>query len=282
MKICRTIKEIQTELNPLRSKNETLGLVPTMGALHRGHLSLVESCKKTCSITVVSIFVNPTQFNNSEDLENYPNTLDQDIAALEAHNVDFLFLPERSEMYPDKADVQIQLGSITSELEGEFRPGHFDGVGLVVSKFFNIIQPNHAFFGQKDVQQFYVIKKLRDSLNFPIDLVKVPTEREANGLAMSSRNLRLDEDQRNEARLIYKCLSGAKEGLLNGQSIESTKEQVVELFNSSERLALEYFEIVDIKNFKPVNEVKDDSQIALCIAAHIGQVRLIDNLMLFS
>ena len=191
-------------------------------------------------------------------------------------------MPDVEEVYGHKKAVEINLGSITEELEGKLRPGHFNGVALVVSKLFNIIQPELAFFGQKDVQQFFVIQKLRDALNFNIELEMVPTRREKSGLAMSSRNLRLSQADAQEASLIYTCLKMAKENLLKGTSLKSVKDSILELFESSERLALEYFEAVSIDDFKPLTVVEEKSKIVLCMAAVIGNVRLIDNIPLFS
>jgi len=253
-----------------------------MGALHQGHLKLIEASKKKCDFTVASIFVNPTQFNNPEDLTKYPKTIDEDIIKLTDTGCDALFLPSDEEIYPSPPSLKIKLDNIGEQLEGKFRTGHFDGVGLVVSKLFNIIQPDQAFFGQKDIQQFYIIKALVDQLNFPIQMNMVPTMREPNGLAMSSRNMRLSTEELMEATLIIKTLNKAQERLLSGIDTITVRAEVQKLFAASDRLALEYFEIVNTDDFKPTQQLKDKEKIALCIAAEIGQVRLIDNLMLIS
>lgn len=281
MKVLHTIQEVRTHLNSIDS-NESIGLVPTMGALHQGHLSLIEHSNKVCEFTITTIFVNPAQFNKQEDLEKYPRTIEEDLEKLEKAGCDLVFIPEADEIYPGKPELSINLGVISEELEGRFRPGHFNGVGLIISKFFNIIEPNKAFFGQKDLQQYHVIKKLAFELNFPVEIVMVPTEREETGLAMSSRNLRLSETQRLEASLIFQTLQTAKESLLKGRSINSVKSQAHVSFSKSESLTLEYFEVIHTSNFLPIEKVTDKDQTAICTAAEIGGVRLIDNLPLIS
>lgn len=282
MNICKTILEARTALQSIRSEGKSIGFVPTMGALHQGHLTLVESSKQRCDFTVASIFVNPAQFNNPEDLENYPSTLKEDKEKLIASGCDMLFLPSGQEIYPAKPQLKISLDGIANRLEGKFRPGHFDGVALVVSKLFNIIQPSDAFFGQKDLQQFFIVKSLIDQLNYPIKIKRVSTARESHGLAMSSRNMRLSEIERSDAALLYQALRQGREKLLQGTNAETVKAEIEELFNASERLALEYFEIINTDDFKATDATKEKEKVALCIAANIGQVRLIDNLMLIS
>ncbi len=282
MKSLKTIQEVRAFTQSMRSKNAQIGFVPTMGALHNGHIELVKNSLRECDSTIVSIFVNPTQFNNQEDLDKYPKLIERDIELLDNAGCDAVFIPEVKEVYQQDSSLKIELGSITKDLEGRFRPGHFNGVALVVSKLFNIVQPDTAFFGQKDIQQFYVIKKLRDELNFPIELQMVSTIREESGLAMSSRNERLNAQDRLEASLIFKALSQAKNKLVENQEVVSVKDSVVELFKQSDRLSLEYFEVVDTHDFKPLEKVDSKDNVALCIAAEIGGVRLIDNLPLFS
>lgn len=281
MKVCHSIPEIRQQLGDIRNTS-IIGFVPTMGALHQGHVSLVRASKENANVTVASIFVNPTQFNKIEDLEKYPRTLERDLEQLNSAGCDFVFVPEAHEMYPGKPEIKIDLGPITGELEGKFRPGHFNGVGQVVSKLFNIIQPDIAFFGQKDLQQFYVIKKMIDELNFPVQLQMVSTQREPNGLAMSSRNMRLSEDDQEHASLLFRSLLEAKELLKTSNDVKQAKSIVRELFDNSNRLELEYFEVVQTTDFKPLNTVIEQDKTALCIAAEIGGVRLIDNLLLNS
>ncbi|PIQ47854.1 MAG: pantoate--beta-alanine ligase [Cytophagales bacterium CG12_big_fil_rev_8_21_14_0_65_40_12] len=280
MEVIKTIMALRSKLAKHRLKGNKIGLVPTMGALHNGHLALVNASKNQCEITVVSIFVNPAQFNNAEDLEKYPNTIEKDTALLKAAGCNFLFLPSVKEIYPNTHDLSISFGALENNLEGRFRPGHFQGVGLVVSKLFNICQPDYAFFGQKDLQQFFVINKLIDQLSFPIDLKMVETSREENGLAMSSRNLRLSERDKSEASLINQSLSIAKKQLLEGVGIKTVIENAKELFATNDRFTLEYFEIVETDNFSSLTQVTNPKKTAICVAAYIGKVRLIDNLFL--
>lgn len=282
MKICKTISEVRSSLREERHNGKSIGLVPTMGALHNGHLELIKNSNQKCEITIASIFVNPAQFNNPDDLKKYPNTIEQDIDKLERANCDYLFLPSAEEVYPQKSNLKISFGSIGEQLEGKFRPGHFDGVALVVSKLFNIVQPDQAFFGQKDLQQFFIVKALIDQLNFPIEMNMVPTMREEGGLAMSSRNMRLTADDRLEADLIYSSLKNAQNELLSGKEVNAVTKNISELFDKSERFTLEYFEVVNTDDFKKLISIEEKEKVALCIAAEIGQVRLIDNLMLIS
>ncbi|MGW8122191.1 pantoate--beta-alanine ligase [Roseivirga echinicomitans] len=280
MNTFKKIEPLRAELLLQRQKNKKIGFVPTMGALHEGHISLVEKAKEVSDIVAVSIFVNPTQFNNPEDLKSYPRSVERDLGLLQNAGCDIVFLPEVAEMYGDQNDLKINFGALENSLEGKFRPGHFSGVGQVVSKLFNIFQPQAAFFGQKDLQQFFVIKKLIDQLSFPIDLHMVATKRENNGLAMSSRNERLNKEERLEAGLIYKTLQESAEAILNGIPLDQVVARVTELFKGSERLKLEYFEIIETDNFTKVSAISDPKKTALCIAAEIGKVRLIDNLLL--
>lgn len=253
-----------------------------MGALHEGHLSLIRLSKTQGDFTVASIFVNPTQFNKPEDLEKYPRHPEKDLDMLASAGCDVVFMPTVEEMYPVPASLKISFGSLETELEGRFRPGHFAGVGLVVSKLFNMIQPDHAYFGQKDLQQYFVIKALVSQLSFPIQLHMAPIAREANGLAMSSRNERLTPQERAHAELIYKGLNQAREMLMTGASIPIVKAHISELFEASDRFSLEYFEVINTDDFAPLETIKEEATTALCLAAEIGQVRLIDNLLLIS
>lgn len=253
-----------------------------MGALHDGHLSLVRLSKQQGDLAVATIFVNPTQFNKAEDLEKYPRNVDRDLQLLNSAGCDVVFVPSVQEMYPEPVSLNISFGSLENELEGRFRPGHFAGVGLVVSKLFNLIQPDQAYFGQKDLQQFYVISKLVRQLSFPIQLHMAPIARESNGLAMSSRNERLSPADREHAALIYQALTEARTLLLNGSSVGHAQAKVLELFNASDRFQLEYFEVIGTDDFVPLETITDKATTALCLAAEIGQVRLIDNLLLIS
>ena len=255
-----------------------IGLVPTMGALHPGHLSLVKASKDENQFTICSIFVNPTQFNNPKDLEKYPQNLDRDLKILEQGGCDVVFAPERIEMYQNTSNLKFDFGQLDKILEGKSRPGHFSGVALVVSKLFHIVQPSIAYFGQKDFQQFKIIEELVDELKFDVKLKRMPVFREADGLAMSSRNMRLHDAERKKAIVFYESLSAAQKLLAQGQSILNVKEFVKQKCESIDGVKLDYFELADSENLNLLETVTDKS--VLLIAGFIGEVRLIDNLLL--
>jgi pantoate--beta-alanine ligase len=278
MEIFKQIAPLQAYLKHLKRAEKSVGLVPTMGALHAGHISLIDASKAENDVTVGSIFVNPIQFNNQNDLLKYPRTLEKDIELLESVGCDVLFSPETPEMYPEKSTLTLDFGHLDKIMEGEFRPGHFSGVALVVSKLFNIVQPDHAYFGQKDWQQFAIIQKLVQELNFNVTLRSIATLREANGLALSSRNLRLDSEQRQLANVFYKGLLRAKAQLKKGgdlAAVRATVKAVVEEFPGAK---LEYFELVDSKNLNRLENVEQSRQPIMCIAGYVGDIRLIDNM----
>lgn len=262
-----------------RCANQTIGLVPTMGALHAGHLSLVAQAKSSSDVTVVSIFVNPAQFNNAADLERYPRTLDKDLELLEEAGVDYVFVPEVKEIYPEPPALQFNFGKLESTLEGEFRPGHFNGVGIIVSKLFHIIHPSHVYFGQKDLQQVAVIKRLVMDLSFDLEIIVVPTLREKDGLAMSSRNTLLTEEARELSPIIYRSLSLAKDELLKGVKWFEVKKQIHDLYREESLLRLEYFELVKSDTMEIVPTLNDRDSHAICAACYVGEIRLIDNLI---
>lgn len=281
MEIFKEISPLKAFLKDVRKAGKTIGLVPTMGALHRGHLSLIGASKASNDITVSTVFVNPTQFNNPNDLLKYPRTLDKDTQMLKEVRCDVLFAPEISELYPKTSTLKLDFGTLDKVMEGEFRPGHFSGVGLIVSKLFNIIQPDNAYFGQKDWQQFAVISKLVEELNFPLKLHSVATLREPDGLALSSRNLRLSADQRKVASVFFRALQLAQKDLQDHGDINSVKRKVKALVEQEVGVKLEYFEIADSKNLNVLENVDKANQPILCIAGFVGDVRLIDNLFLF-
>jgi pantoate--beta-alanine ligase len=281
MEIFKEISPLKGFLKDVRKAGKTIGLVPTMGALHRGHLSLIGASKASNDITVSTVFVNPTQFNNPNDLLKYPRTLDRDTEMLKEVRCDVLFAPETNELYPKVSTLKLDFGTLDKVMEGEFRPGHFSGVGLVVSKLFNIIQPDNAYFGQKDWQQFAVISKLVEELNFPLKLHSVATLRETDGLALSSRNLRLTSEQRSVASVFYRALILAQKELRNGVGVVAVKAKVKALVEHETGVKLEYFEIADSKNLNVLENVDKANQPILCIAGFVGEVRLIDNLFLF-
>jgi pantoate--beta-alanine ligase len=281
MEIFKEISPLKAFLKDVREAGKTIGLVPTMGALHRGHLSLIDASKRANDVTVSTVFVNPTQFNNPNDLLKYPRTLDKDTQLLKEVRCDVLFAPETQELYPSKSTLTLDFGPLDKVMDGDFRPGHFSGVGLVVSKLFNIVEPDNAYFGQKDWQQFAVISKLVEELNFPLKLHSVATLRESDGLALSSRNLRLSEPQRKVASVFYRALTLAKQNLQSGHEISAVRKQVKEVVENEDGVKLEYFEIADSKNLNVLENVDKANRPILCIAGFVGEVRLIDNLFLF-
>ncbi len=264
----------------LRRESKTVGFVPTMGALHEGHLTLVKEARQMCDIVIVSIFVNPTQFNNSIDLEKYPRDLTKDVSLLAEYEVDYVFAPEEHEIYPDGFSTYVNVQNVTDGLEGEFRPGHFRGVATVVTILFNTIRPDHAFFGQKDAQQVAVIKRLTTDLGFETEIVVVPTIREESGLAMSSRNERLSKEEREKAVVIINALRAAKMEFKRGERNASHLTQIVKDTIATEPLAkLDYVEIVDRDSMQTIEKVGDNEAL-IVIAAYFGDVRLIDNVIL--
>lgn len=262
-----------------RQAGSTIGLVPTMGALHKGHLSLIEASVSQTDLTVCSIFVNPTQFNNISDLEKYPRTLEKDILLLEEAGCDVLFCPLQEEMYPNVSGTSFSFGPLEQVMEGYFRPGHFHGVGLIISKLFNTVRPHAAFFGQKDLQQSRIIEQLTTDLFFDVRIVVVPTVREADGLAMSSRNMRLDPEQRRLASQFYSALQLGHQKIAEEIPPHKVKEEVERYFAQFPELRLEYFCIADSGTLQPVDVVPGHKELALCIAGYIGEIRLIDNLL---
>lgn len=250
-----------------------------MGALHAGHLALIDASKAQNDLTVCSIFVNPTQFNNPDDLARYPKTLEADCRMLEEAGCNLVFAPSVDEIYPTSPVLKLNFGELETVLEGAFRPGHFNGVGLVVSKLFNIIQPDRAYFGQKDLQQVAVVKRLIRDLGFQLELVRRPIVREDDGLAMSSRNRNLSSDERQEAPALYRALTKAQEILQNEDSIEAAKTAVVNYLQNHPAFRLEYFEIANADTLQAVEQLQAPGATALCIAAHLGKTRLIDNLV---
>jgi pantoate--beta-alanine ligase len=250
-----------------------------MGALHAGHISLLEKANMENDISVCSIFVNPTQFNNPEDLAKYPRTLEADLELLTNSNCSAVFAPSAEEMYTESPMMSINFGSLETVMEGASRPGHFNGVGIVVSKLFNIVQPDRAYFGQKDLQQVSVIKRLVTDLSFPISLVICPTVREQNGLAMSSRNKRLSDIEKDLASNIYRILYTAKEKITSGKDIERVKQEAVDQFSELTEFTLDYFEVTDLNTLLPLTTSGSAGNNAICVAVYLGQVRLIDNIL---
>jgi pantoate--beta-alanine ligase len=278
MVIFKEIEPLRAFLHNKRLQDHSIGLVPTMGALHLGHLELVKASKKSNSVTVCSIFVNPTQFNNPSDLEKYPRSPDLDIELLNSVGCDVLFVPDTKEMYQKNSEIKFDFGHLDKVLEGEFRPGHFSGVALVVSKLFNIVNPTRAYFGQKDFQQFKIINRLVEELHFNIELICFSTLREADGLAMSSRNLRLSDEHRKIALVFYRALMFAKTEFKKGTNFKFIKEQVTKMCLQEPDVRLEYFELANDENLNLLENVKQANQSILLIAGFVGEIRLIDNM----
>ena len=278
MKIAKTKTELHNYLSLLKIGNVKLGLVPTMGALHNGHISLVNQSKSKCDFTVVSIFVNPTQFNNVNDLLKYPKPIEQDIKMLEEAGCDLLFHPDADEIYSTNEVWNYEVGELDSLLEGEFRPGHYQGVTQIVFKLFDLIKPQFAFFGQKDYQQFLVIQKMNLDLGLGIEIEACPIIREADGLAMSSRNIRLNADERKTALVIYQSLIFLKNNF-DKFPLNLLIAKAKELYDGEDVLKLEYLKICNTQTLKEVRETNKDVCIAL-IACFVGETRLIDNMIL--
>lgn len=279
MQIFYTIAETQNYLKTQQKAGKTIGFVPTMGALHAGHISLIESSKKENAITVCSIFVNPTQFNNPEDLKKYPRTLETDCEMLAKAGCDVVFAPSAEEMYPSLPKLKFDFGTLETVMEGKFRPGHFNGVGIVVSKLFNIVKPDKAYFGLKDLQQVAVIRQMVNDLSFDLEIIPCPTLREADGLAMSSRNTRLSAEARALAPHIYQLLTLAKEQLQSGASAAETQAFAKDYSSNYPAFELEYLEIANFDTLEPVTLANTAGKTAICIAAFLGGVRLIDNIV---
>lgn len=279
MDVVKTIDQVRAAVRKARGAGKTIGFVPTMGALHQGHVSLMEAAKNKCDVVVVSIFVNPTQFGAGEDLDKYPRDIEGDAEKCRQAGVDFIFAPQVSEMYPDKLISWVEVEKLTDNLCGRSREGHFRGVTTVCAKLFNIVLPDIAFFGQKDAQQAIVIKRMVADLNMPLAIEVCPTIREKSGLAISSRNQYLSEDEKKEAALIYaslqKCEQLAKEGADNSEKlIEAMLEKLAE----SSNICIEYIKIVDINTVADVNMVS--GPVLVAIAVKLGRTRLIDNIIL--
>lgn len=277
MEIIRTVEQLKNRLSEERVLGHTLGLVPTMGALHAGHISLIDKARKENDIVVVSIFVNPTQFNNPEDLRTYPRTENADCEKLNQSGVDYAFIPSVEEIYPEPDTRVFDLGAVADVMEGPMRPGHFNGVAQIVSKLFSMVEPHRAYFGEKDFQQIAVIRRMVELEGFNIDIIDCPIKREDDGLAMSSRNVRLTTEQRAIAPIIYHTLSDSQQYATN-HNVEDTKKYVIDTLNAIKHLSVEYFEIVNASTMQPIKNW-DDTKIAVgCITVYCGKVRLIDNI----
>jgi pantoate--beta-alanine ligase len=280
MKVFKTKKELKTYFKGYSSKNFTIGFVPTMGALHNGHLSLVKESVDNNEITVASIFVNPTQFNKKEDLENYPRTLESDLTLLQSVSCDIAFIPSTEEIYSNTVSSNhFEFDGLEIQMEGKFREGHFNGVGTIVKKLFEIVTPTNAYFGEKDFQQLQIIRKMVQKNHLPVSVIGCPTFREKNGLAMSSRNQLLSEKEKEEGAIIYETLCEVKE-LIDNKAIEKINSWVGEQFDKNPLFELEYFVIADEENLTPALTISPNKNYRAFIAVHADKVRLIDTMAL--
>lgn len=278
MHIFSDIDSIRNHLQALRLSSKTLGLVPTMGALHEGHLRLLDRSLYETDVTICTIFVNPAQFNNPNDLASYPRPRERDLELLEKEGCHIAFMPSDDEMYPGTHDLSIEMPYLDSVLEGQYRPGHFRGVRLVVAKLLNITCPDRAYFGTKDLQQLIVIREMTKVLNIGTEIIGVDTVREQDGLAMSSRNLLLTDEQRMAATALYRQLQVARNQFLAGAAINQIKKDVSRYFDRPGRPRLEYFEFVDRRTFRPADNNAPREYVSVCIAGYVGNIRLIDNI----
>ncbi len=280
MRVLTNINSLNRLIESFRISNKNIGFVPTMGALHEGHLSLVKLAQKDCDVVVCSIFINPTQFNDSNDLENYPNTIEQDVKLLEQQSCDILFLPNVTEMYPQGLYTkQYLLNGKDKILEGRKRPGHFDGVCTIVHRLFSVVGPQIAYFGEKDFQQVAVIRQMVNSLSLPIQIKSGKTVREDDGLAKSSRNTLLSSTQRKKAKYVYASLQKIK-SLFGKVDCAQLKEMIKDDINQVQDMRLDYIEIINPNNFNPIHGVASNEEAVALIAVFLGRVRLIDNLSL--
>lgn len=277
MKVIHTIKDLQAELSVLKAQGKKVGLVPTMGALHAGHASLVKRSVNENDVTVVSVFVNPTQFNDKNDLVKYPRTLDADCKLLESCGATFVFAPSVEEIYPEPDTRRFSYAPLDTVMEGAFRPGHFNGVCQIVSKLFDIVKPHCAYFGEKDFQQLAIIREMVRQMKFDLKIVGCPIVREEDGLALSSRNARLSAEERENALNISQTLFKSRT-FATTHSVSETQKMVEDAIAAAPGLRLEYFEIVDGNTLQKVGDWNDTSYVVGCITVFCGEVRLIDNI----
>lgn len=280
MNIVTNKTELISLLDKERKSGKTIGFVPTMGALHQGHISLIQESLNSTDVTVCSIFVNPTQFNDKSDLDRYPRMPEKDALMLEHAGCHILFMPDVKEIYPQEDKRQFDFGHLDKVLEGAHRPGHFNGVGQVVSRLFEIVQPDKAFFGLKDYQQLQIIKHLTKQLHLKTEIVPCAILREADGLAMSSRNMLLSEEERKAASLIPKLLSEAKTQLLSGKSINEVRKNALDTLSKNPLFKPDYFEVCDANTLSAINELSKSGKSIILFAAFVGKIRLIDNLII--
>ncbi|MGQ9488516.1 MAG: pantoate--beta-alanine ligase [Armatimonadota bacterium] len=276
MQVVKAIREVRTWMKLAREEGKTIGFVPTMGYFHEGHLNLMRRAKAECDLCVVSLFVNPTQFGPSEDFRQYPRDFTRDAAMAESVGVDLLFAPEADEIYPQGFQTWVEVTGITQRLEGAARPGHFRGVATICTKLFNIVQADRAYFGKKDYQQLKVIQRMVKDLNIPIEIVPCETTREPDGLAMSSRNIYLNPEERQAATVLYRALCAGRDAILNGERNGAKVQKLIEQVIATEPLVKsEYVDVADAETLEPLQELK--GEVLLSLAARVGIARLIDN-----
>ena len=280
MEIINRRQRMASLARKLRRENKTIGFVPTMGALHEGHLSLVQQARQMSDVVIVSLFVNPTQFNEQSDFDKYPRDLTSDAALLTEYQVDYIFAPETSEIYSDNFSTFVYVEGLTETLEGASRPGHFRGVATIVTILFNTIRPDFALFGQKDAQQVAVIKRLTQDLGFDTEIIVVPIVREESGLAMSSRNARLSVEERQKAAVIYAALRKARLATREGERNATRLAEIVREKIESEPLAqIDYIAVVDNETLEPIEKIRENA-VLIAVAVRFGKIRLIDNIVL--
>ncbi|MDP4202437.1 MAG: pantoate--beta-alanine ligase [Bacteroidota bacterium] len=277
MKVFSTIADLKAEIAAQKAAGKTIGLVPTMGALHAGHASLVKKCAAENDVTVVSVFVNPTQFNDKNDLKNYPRTLEKDAELLQSVGCNLIFAPSEDEIYPEPDTRVFDFAPLDKVMEGKYRPGHFNGVAQIVSKLFDIVTPDRAYFGEKDFQQLAIIREMVKQLGLSLEIIACPIVREADGLALSSRNARLTDSQRKKAVTISKVLFESR-NFAPSKSIAELTDWVIDNVNKESELRVEYFEIVDGNTLQAVSDWNQTDYIVGCITVFCGEVRLIDNI----
>ncbi|MGL5786309.1 MAG: pantoate--beta-alanine ligase [Bacteroidales bacterium] len=278
MRVVTTTADLRKEINAAREAGKKIGFVPTMGALHNGHIQLVKRCVSENEFSVVSIFVNPTQFNDKNDLNKYPRTLDADCKLLDETGCSLVFAPSVDEVYPQEDTRQFDFGQLDKVMEGEFRPGHFNGVAQVVSRLFDAVTPDNAYFGEKDFQQLAIIREMVKMLNYPVTIHPCPIVREESGLAMSSRNTRLTEEQLAVAPKIHEILTESKEWKQT-MSVADMKAKVINTLNADSHFRVEYFDVVDGLTLQSLNDWSESDYIVGCVAVFCGEVRLIDNII---
>ncbi len=280
MVVVKSVNELKKQVGRLRDEHKSIGFVPTMGALHQGHLQLVSRCVAENDACVVSLFINPTQFNDKNDFNRYPRTLENDTALLASVGCAIVFAPSAEEMYTPsemKTVFDFDFGGLDEVMEGIFRPGHFNGVVQVVSKLFSLVTPNRAYFGEKDFQQLAIIRRMVQVMNFPIEIVGCPIVREKSGLALSSRNALLSEQERTTAAVIYRTLSESKQ-LMHEKTVAETKAWVIDRLNAVDGLKVEYYEIVNGNSLQSIIDWSDADYVVGCITVYCGKIRLIDNI----